>query len=762
MRSLFLELRVAGLCIVLSATPACLARPAAPDFSVGTDAHSGPDALGEPDSEHHPDAEATTSDTEATAHDAGTTTADAKITTTDAEISAIDVDISATDAEISSNDTGGTDGSVSDADPCDPACEHETVETWACTAGACRVVMCVQGLTDDDGDADNGCEETIGPTTVRHLNADLGNDTLGDGSAEQPWFSLAYALTQLVGGETLLMAPGEYSAGVDVIAPGDVTIDGSGPGETILYTGAAYAGIDIETTGVTVRDLTVEGGGAGIYIRGEAGASHVEVHNVELRDIDPGDSWTGAYGIRVMDTEAITIRDVWIHDLTAAPGANTGDPLDALGGRGYGIYIDNVSGCSVLGGRIERVSGGAAADGLGDGGNEAGHARGVRVQTTHDLQISHLVIDTIVGGAVSDQEGVLTTTMGAAGGWAYGIEVDFELIGQEQAQGVQITGNRVSNVHGGKGGKATVPGQPGGDGGRAVGIQVDDAADVHLLDNVITGLVAGDAGAATDGVWGSSGFAYGVRIQDVSSATVQRLVVIDVSAGGSSEAAGLRIGNTTLSAIEDLEIRRIRGGDLQPGETIGGDGVGVRMEDSAVDSMDRLLVHDLTAGMGALMYRGAVCVWVEPLAELTIRNLSCAGLNAPADVWSRGVVHAMGGSEPVHLIDSIISGARDACVHGSAGLDSADETTAGSTILHGCETPLSKATASGPNLTEDPRFVDSGGGDLHLAPDSPGIDAGSPLSPWEDEPAPNGCRANMGVYGGTSEATSAPDATCDE
>ncbi len=56
-------------------------------------------------------------------------------------------------------------------------------------------------------------------------------------------------------------------------------------------------------------------------------------------------------------------------------------------------------------------------------------------------------------------------------------------------------------------------------------------------------------------------------------------------------------------------------------------------------------------------------------------------------------------------------------------------------------------------------------GDFHLLPGSPAIDSGFPGSDYCSEPEPNGCRANMGAYGGTSEATSAEGAehcTCGE
>jgi len=62
------------------------------------------------------------------------------------------------------------------------------------------------------------------------------------------------------------------------------------------------------------------------------------------------------------------------------------------------------------------------------------------------------------------------------------------------------------------------------------------------------------------------------------------------------------------------------------------------------------------------------------------------------------------------------------------------------------------------NVTFDPYFVDAANGDYHLQSWSPCIDAGDPLSPYSEEPEPNGGRVNMGFYGNTSEAASkSPD-----
>jgi len=47
-------------------------------------------------------------------------------------------------------------------------------------------------------------------------------------------------------------------------------------------------------------------------------------------------------------------------------------------------------------------------------------------------------------------------------------------------------------------------------------------------------------------------------------------------------------------------------------------------------------------------------------------------------------------------------------------------------------------------------------GDYHLKGESRCIDAGDPSAPCRDEPEPNGCRINMGAYGGTIQATQSP------
>ncbi|HWP81244.1 MAG TPA: LamG-like jellyroll fold domain-containing protein [Bacteroidota bacterium] len=62
----------------------------------------------------------------------------------------------------------------------------------------------------------------------------------------------------------------------------------------------------------------------------------------------------------------------------------------------------------------------------------------------------------------------------------------------------------------------------------------------------------------------------------------------------------------------------------------------------------------------------------------------------------------------------------------------------------------------GPNdIQANPRFVNQLAADYRLKSSSPCVDAGNPADPVGAEPEPNGGRINMGVYGGTLNATSA-------
>ncbi|MBN1766846.1 MAG: hypothetical protein JW860_16450 [Sedimentisphaerales bacterium] len=75
-------------------------------------------------------------------------------------------------------------------------------------------------------------------------------------------------------------------------------------------------------------------------------------------------------------------------------------------------------------------------------------------------------------------------------------------------------------------------------------------------------------------------------------------------------------------------------------------------------------------------------------------------------------------------------------------------------INYSCIMNLPEPLPGKGNINLDPLFVDTPGGDFHLQPYSPCIDAGDPASDFGLEPEPDGGRVNMGAYGNTPQTTS--------
>lgn len=89
----------------------------------------------------------------------------------------------------------------------------------------------------------------------------------------------------------------------------------------------------------------------------------------------------------------------------------------------------------------------------------------------------------------------------------------------------------------------------------------------------------------------------------------------------------------------------------------------------------------------------------------------------------------------------------------NGGDDFAVFDTARLTVTYTCSQEPMSGTG---NISSDPRFVNAAADDYHLAAGSPCIDAGDPASPFGDEPAPNGGRADMGRFGNASDALPGP------
>jgi hypothetical protein len=164
--------------------------------------------------------------------------------------------------------------------------------------------------------------------------------------------------------------------------------------------------------------------------------------------------------------------------------------------------------------------------------------------------------------------------------------------------------------------------------------------------------------------------------------------------------------------------------------------------------VDRLVVR----GLSAVPFVAGDCIRVDgPGAAADVDRLTC-------DAWGghrgAGVYHPY--ASTLLVWNAIVRSDGPVCAKGVGTAVTA--LAVKDSLLWPCGTQVENGVVLGELLSADPRFVDPGAGDYHLLPDSPCIDAGSPSADYCDEPTPNGCRADLGYYGNTPEATPAPGA----
>ncbi len=120
-----------------------------------------------------------------------------------------------------------------------------------------------------------------------------------------------------------------------------------------------------------------------------------------------------------------------------------------------------------------------------------------------------------------------------------------------------------------------------------------------------------------------------------------------------------------------------------------------------------------------------------------------------------------------YVSSSILSG-------NTAGDVGADASNVGGIVYSSVSSADDEPLLGWESIVADPQFADAAGGDFHLksqagrlsgstwvtdATTSPCINGGDPGLAYASEPAPNGGRVNMGVYGGTAEASKADGVT---
>jgi parallel beta-helix repeat protein len=259
--------------------------------------------------------------------------------------------------------------------------------------------------------------------------------------------------------------------------------------------------------------------------------------------------------------------------------------------------------------------------------------------------------------------------------------------------------------------------------GNAIGLKVTDSPEIQLIDTTIMGVV----GASTEGAGSSweapAGTATGLQEVGSPACWIDRLSVRAIS-GGTFKAVG---GNPPIT-------------------TKGGTATGVSLQTAG--TVTHVSIAQLVGGGGyqpwpppSGTYTPAGTVGLAATATLTVDHMSIDGANTPLLLTGATAI-----SHTILSNGNPVSGYGPACIPSSVSF-------AWSNLWN--VSMCLKGDGGAGMISLDPQFVDASNGDLHLLSTSPCIDAGAPTAAFCSEPAPNGCRVDLGAYGGTSAATSA-------
>lgn len=211
-----------------------------------------------------------------------------------------------------------------------------------------------------------------------------------------------------------------------------------------------------------------------------------------------------------------------------------------------------------------------------------------------------------------------------------------------------------------------------------------------------------------------------VRSSDILGRKAVSTTVIDGNKAGSV---------VTFSGTED-ETCVLSGFTIRDGKAANGAGIlGGSQKNPTHARIENNIISGNSADNG-----GGLAYCAGPVLNNTIAGNS-AGMDGAALYYCNGTI-------------------RNCIIWGNAGGNQIDQHS--STPTYSC---LGGWTHGGEgNIGRHPYFVAAGSGDCRLLSWSPCIDNGDVVSPFSQEPAPNGERVDMGAYGNTTEATSkSPD-----
>jgi hypothetical protein len=558
----------------------------------------------------------------------------------------------------------------------------------------------------------------------------------------------------------------------------------------------------IRITGI-VGTSDFASGAIGVFVEHseDVVVSKCEIDNVQ------GDSGGNAGGIFIQDSVNCWVTDSDIVDIKGSDANQVcfGEPdpwiwicEGSVGGDAVGIELLNCSECEVSGSHVETVQGGGGepAASTGDCGGAGGAGYGIKSSQSSSFRILNNTI-TGIAGSWGGECGMAGNCPGT-GGQAFGVSA------YEQTDGT-VSGNDIEGISGGEGGWSA---DFGASGGSAHGMLFHKADWVEeVSSNYVHQVTGGNGSASSDGSGGDGGTATGIEMADGRPKMWDNEV--DHVAGGNGaqpgywmapaagaaggDAHGIRLTSLNLDAIiERNVVRNILGGiagdaceDLDGcSNKDGGDGgnaLGVAAV--GVDGACTLkwnLILDITGGAGGVSGDVGVGGKGGDSEGLLLSPNSCPASNCTVaacfggkggeessnpDLDSipgpqgqgYGIRFVSGDMMGCSIVSSIVSDVQSYCVF-SAPQNDEDAVTVSYSDLWDCGSGAVSNAIVDVCIGLDPIFMDPDNGDFHLHQASPCIDSGDLAAECGDEPEPNGCRVNMGAYGNTAEATSAPDA----
>jgi len=250
------------------------------------------------------------------------------------------------------------------------------------------------------------------PGTTYYVST-TGSDETGDGSYSDPWGTIQHAVDQVSSGDTIMVAPGEYTG---AIVGKNVTISGLGPGDTVITAGVCYNSgcspayetafrLDAGADGAQITDFVVNNNaGANFFFAVFSRAiDDVTIDSLEINDTVQGISNWGGSGWEITNNT--------ITDTVAAGGGGIGIFLGAMP-PGYRICSDNLVQYNTIDASATAVD--YSCPGICVALDLRGSAYGA-LNGTEDVSGNQILDNTVIGNGGENSAGVEMGVIGLEG-----------------------------------------------------------------------------------------------------------------------------------------------------------------------------------------------------------------------------------------------------------------------------------------------------------------------------------------------------------